>query len=198
MHGLKLVIKEDVVPQEQLPHFPAIEKLAAKGLLAVETWNSKRAMINFKATIEVPMLGSMIERCGDTLDESHSVLRSCALVKLYNAVSCTSLWMSSRAVLAVVSWSTCCCRRSKVSASLLSSVDSVPFFCRRGMSGRTWVFWQQFKQGWAREQHRVPWRVLWHQKLPTGKHQLFPDTIEDREKTREKTGHNHPSLPTSR
>ena len=38
MHGLKLVVKEDVVPQEQMPHFPAVEKLAAKGLLAVETW----------------------------------------------------------------------------------------------------------------------------------------------------------------
>ena len=69
MHGLKLVIKEDVVPQEQL----SIKKLAAKGLSAVEIWNSKRAMINFKATVEVPMLGSMIERCGDTLDESHRV-----------------------------------------------------------------------------------------------------------------------------
>ena len=74
MHGLKLVIKEDVLPQEQLPHFPAIERLAAKGLLAVDTWNSKRAMVNFKATIEVPMLGSIIESCGDTLDESHMPL----------------------------------------------------------------------------------------------------------------------------
>ena len=27
MHGLKLVIKEDVMPQEQMPHFPALEKL---------------------------------------------------------------------------------------------------------------------------------------------------------------------------
>ena len=33
IHRLKLVIKEDVTPQEQLPHFPAIEKLAAKELL---------------------------------------------------------------------------------------------------------------------------------------------------------------------
>ena len=74
MHGLKLVVKEDVVPQEQMPHFPAVEKLAANGLLAVETWNNKRAMINFKATIEVPMLGTMIESCGDTLDESHMPL----------------------------------------------------------------------------------------------------------------------------
>ena len=28
-------------------------------------------MINFKATIEVPILSTMIESCGDTLDESH-------------------------------------------------------------------------------------------------------------------------------
>ena len=74
MHGLKLVIKEDVMPQAQMPHFPAIEKLAANGFLAVETWNNKRAMLNFKATIEVPMLGTMIESCGDTLDESHMPL----------------------------------------------------------------------------------------------------------------------------
>ena len=58
----------------EMPHFPAVEKLAAKGLLAVETWNNKRAMINFKATIEVPMLGTMIESCGDTLEESHMPL----------------------------------------------------------------------------------------------------------------------------
>ena len=72
MHGLKLVIKEDVMPQEQMPHFPALEKLAANGFLLVETWNNKRAMLNFKATVEVPMLGTMIESCGDTLDESHT------------------------------------------------------------------------------------------------------------------------------
>ena len=74
MHGLKLVIKEDVMPQEQMPDFPALEKLAANGFLAVETWNNKRAVLNFKATVEIPMLGTMIESCGDTLDESHMPL----------------------------------------------------------------------------------------------------------------------------
>ena len=69
-----------------------------------------------------------------------NVLRSCALVKLDKVVSCTSVWMSSRAALAVISWSTCCCRRSKVSASLLSCVFSVFFVCRRGMSVRNGVF----------------------------------------------------------
>ena len=73
-HSLKLFIKEDVVPQEPMPHFPAVERLATKRFLAVETWNNKRAMINFKATIEVPTLGTMIESCGDSLDESHMPL----------------------------------------------------------------------------------------------------------------------------
>ena len=73
MHGLKLVIKEDVMPQEQMPHFPALAKLAANGFLAVETWN-KRAILNFKATVEIPMLGTMIENYGDTLEESHMPL----------------------------------------------------------------------------------------------------------------------------
>ena len=60
-----------------------------------------------------------------------SVLRSCALVKLHKAVSCTSCRTSSRAVLAVVSWSTCCCRRSRVKASL--PAEFVSFFCWRGI-----------------------------------------------------------------
>ena len=71
---LKLVIKEDVLPQEQLPQFPAVERLAETGLLAVDTWNSKREIVNFKATIEIPMLGSTIENSGDVLHESHMSL----------------------------------------------------------------------------------------------------------------------------
>ena len=65
MHGLKLVIKEDALPQEQLPHFPALAMLAERGLLAGDTWNSKREQVNFK------VLGSIIENNGDALDESH-------------------------------------------------------------------------------------------------------------------------------
>ena len=57
---------------------PEIDMIFGDGvgasLVAVKTWNSKRAMINFKATIEVPMLGTMIESCGDTQDESHMPL----------------------------------------------------------------------------------------------------------------------------
>ena len=71
MHGLKLVIKEDALPQGELPHFPALAMLAERGLLAGDTWNSKREQVNLKATIDVPMLGSIIENNGDALDESH-------------------------------------------------------------------------------------------------------------------------------
>ena len=87
-----------------------------------------------------------------------SVLRSCALVKLYKSVSCTSFRMSSRAVWAVVSWDTCCCRRSKVRASCHSLSPSL------SSAGAAYsVAEQQFTQAWAREQHRVSWRdVLWH------------------------------------
>ena len=74
MHGLKLVIKEDVMPQEQMPDFPALAKLAANGFLAVETWNNKRAILNFEATVEIPMLGTMIENYGDILEEAHMPL----------------------------------------------------------------------------------------------------------------------------
>ena len=66
MHGLKLVIKEDVMPQEQMPDFPALAKLAANGFLSV--------VLNFKATVEIPMLGTMIENYGDTLEEAHMPL----------------------------------------------------------------------------------------------------------------------------
>ena len=49
MHGHKLVIKEDA-----LPHFPALAILAERGLLAGDTWNSKREQVNLKATIFFP------------------------------------------------------------------------------------------------------------------------------------------------
>ena len=53
MHGLKLVIKEE-------------------GLLAPDAWSCKRAHISLKATIDVPMLGTIIEQNGDgLLEQSH-------------------------------------------------------------------------------------------------------------------------------
>ena len=59
MHGLKLVIKEDVMPQEQMPHFPALEKLAvwnkkymdpAPGQSLQQLWNASELYICRKAS----------------------------------------------------------------------------------------------------------------------------------------------------
>ena len=46
--------------------------LAARGLLAPDTWKCKRAQVSLKATIDVPMLGTIIEQNGDgLLEDSH-------------------------------------------------------------------------------------------------------------------------------
>ena len=72
LHGLKLVIKEEVLPMKDQPEFPSLELLAARGLLAPDTWKCKRAQISLKATIDVPMLGTIIEQNGDgLLEDSH-------------------------------------------------------------------------------------------------------------------------------
>ena len=65
LHGLKLVIKEEVLPMKDQPEFPALALLAARGLLAPDTWKCKRAQVSLKATIDVPMLGTIIEQNGD-------------------------------------------------------------------------------------------------------------------------------------
>jgi len=64
---LKLVIKEEVLPIKDQPEFPSLELLAARGLLAPDTWKCKRAQVSLKATIDVPMLGTIIEQNGDGL-----------------------------------------------------------------------------------------------------------------------------------
>ena len=52
--------------------FPALALLASRGLLAPDTWNCKRAQVSLKATIDVPMLGTIIEENGDgLLEDSH-------------------------------------------------------------------------------------------------------------------------------
>ena len=72
MHGLKLVVKEEALPLKEQPEFPALAELAKRGLLAPDTWNCKRAQISLKATIDVPMLGTIIEQNGDgLLEQSH-------------------------------------------------------------------------------------------------------------------------------
>ena len=72
MHGLKLVVKEEALPLREQPEFPALAELAKRGLLAPDTWNCKRAQVSLKASIDVPMLGTVIEQNGDgLLEESH-------------------------------------------------------------------------------------------------------------------------------
>ena len=54
------------------PEFPALALLASRGLLAPDTWKCKRAQVSLKATIDVPMLGTIIEQNGDgLLEDSH-------------------------------------------------------------------------------------------------------------------------------
>ena len=72
MHGLKLVIKEEALPLEEQPEFPALAEVAKRGLLAPDTWSCKRTQISLKVTIDVPMLGTIIEQNGDgLLEQSH-------------------------------------------------------------------------------------------------------------------------------
>ena len=72
LHGLKLVIKEEALPLKEQPEFPALALLASRGLLAPDAWKCKRAQVSLKATIDVPMLGTIIEQNGDgLLEDSH-------------------------------------------------------------------------------------------------------------------------------
>ena len=57
---------------KEQPEFPALALLASRGLLAPDTWKCKRAQVSLKATIDVPMLGTIIEQNGDgLLEDSH-------------------------------------------------------------------------------------------------------------------------------
>ena len=72
LHGLKLVIKEEALPLKEQPEFPALALLASRGLLAPDAWKCKRAQVSLKATIDVPMLGTIIEQNGEgLLEDSH-------------------------------------------------------------------------------------------------------------------------------
>ena len=70
-HGLKLVIEEEVLPVKDQPEFPALALLASRGLLAPDVWKCNRAQVSLKATIDVPMLGTIIEQNGGLLEDSH-------------------------------------------------------------------------------------------------------------------------------
>ena len=53
----------------------AITELAKRGLLSPETWQCNRPRISLKTSIDVPMLGDIIEQNGDgLLEESHMQL----------------------------------------------------------------------------------------------------------------------------
>ena len=71
-HGLKLVIKEEALPLKEQLEFPALAELAKRGLLTPDTWSCKRMQISLKVTINVPMLGTIIEQNGNgLLEQSH-------------------------------------------------------------------------------------------------------------------------------
>ena len=57
---------------KEQPEFPAPALLASRGLLTPDAWKCKRAQVSLKATIDVPMLGTIIEQNGDgLLEDSH-------------------------------------------------------------------------------------------------------------------------------
>jgi len=69
MDGLRLIFKEDALPLQKQPKFEALAEVAKRGLLAAETWQSNRPHISLKPTIDVPLLGTVIEQNGDGLLE---------------------------------------------------------------------------------------------------------------------------------
>ena len=54
-----------MLPISDYPKFEAIAEVAKRGLLAPETWHCNRPYINLKTTIDVPLLGTVIEQNGD-------------------------------------------------------------------------------------------------------------------------------------
>ena len=79
VHGLRLTIREDAIPLREQPNFGALDEIAARGLLAAKTWQCNRSHISLKATIDVPLLGTVIEQNGDgLLDDSFDASRMAA------------------------------------------------------------------------------------------------------------------------
>ena len=71
MHGLKLMIREEIMLQDELPSFPALAHLAETGFRAPDAWNCRKLQVSLKVGIDVPMLGTIIETNGDNLEDSH-------------------------------------------------------------------------------------------------------------------------------
>ena len=69
MHGLRLMIKEEALIISDQLIFPAVTELAKRGLLSPETWHCNRPRVSLKTSIDVPMLGTVIEQNGDGLLE---------------------------------------------------------------------------------------------------------------------------------
>ena len=67
MHGLRLKIREDALPLREPPQFEALSEIVSRGLLAAETWQCNRAHISVRATIDVPLLCTIIEQNEDGL-----------------------------------------------------------------------------------------------------------------------------------
>ena len=61
----RLIIKEDVMPLSNHPKFEAPAENCQAWLLAPETWHCNRPKINLKTTIDVPLLGTVVEQNGD-------------------------------------------------------------------------------------------------------------------------------------
>jgi len=60
------------VPSANRPTGGKKKELAKRGLLTPDTWSCKRMQISLKVTINVPMLGTIIEQNGDgLLEQSH-------------------------------------------------------------------------------------------------------------------------------
>ena len=65
------MIREEIMPQDELPSFPALAHLAESGFLAPDAWNCRKLQVSLKVAIDVPMLGTIIETNGDNLEDSH-------------------------------------------------------------------------------------------------------------------------------
>ena len=88
---------------ERTTEFPALALLASRGLLAPDAWKCKRAQVSLKATIDVPMLGIIIEQNGNgLLEDSHmpvgwplhidGTVRQCCIHRSATHKSSTTCW----------------------------------------------------------------------------------------------------------
>ena len=64
------MIKEEVLIISDQPLFPAVAEIAKRWLLSPETWQCNRPRVSLKTSIDVPMLGTIIEQ-NRLLEEAH-------------------------------------------------------------------------------------------------------------------------------